>query len=110
MAIANKLGKEFFRLLKKNFPPLSNQYKIFKMNHVKLSYSCMPNVANLINNNTKKLMNKQWSEPPKCNCIDKTKCPLKGKCEYECIVYKVKVYSSRPNNDYDNNVKIKKYM
>ena len=42
MAIANKLGKEFFRLLKKNFLLLSNLYKIFN-NNVKLSYSCMPN-------------------------------------------------------------------
>ena len=29
MALTNKLGKEFFRLLKKNFPPSSNLYKIF---------------------------------------------------------------------------------
>ena len=29
MTIANKLREEFFRLLKKNFPLLSTQYKIF---------------------------------------------------------------------------------
>ena len=41
----------------------------------------MPDVANLINKrNTKKLKNKQHSEFPKCNCINKVTCPLKGKC------------------------------
>ena len=54
MAVAYKLGKEFFILLKKNFPRSSNLCRIFYRNTVKLSYSCMPNVANLINeNNTK---------------------------------------------------------
>ena len=60
----NKLGKEFFRLLKKNFPLSSNLCKIFNKNNVKLSYSCMPNVANLFNNsNAKKLRNNQRAEP-----------------------------------------------
>ena len=44
MAVINKLGNEFFSLLKKNFPLSSNLYKIFNNNNVKLSYSCMPNV------------------------------------------------------------------
>ena len=57
MAIANKLGKEFFRLLKKNFHPLSNLYKMSNKNNVRLSHSCMPNVANLIKiNNIKKIL------------------------------------------------------
>ena len=53
-AVANKIGKEFFRLLKKNFPPSSNHYKIFNKNNVKLSYSCMPIKANLINKGNSK--------------------------------------------------------
>ena len=75
MAIANKLGKKFFRLFKKNFPQSSNLYKIFK-NNVKLNNSCMPKVANLINKiNIKKLSNKLLIKPPKCNCINKTLAP-----------------------------------
>ena len=58
MAVTNELRKEFFKLLKKNFPPSNNQYKIFNKNNVKLSYSSIPNVANLINRiNSKKLRN-----------------------------------------------------
>ena len=33
----------------------------------------------------------------KCNCRDKVRCPLEGKCKRECVVYKVEVYSD-PNN------------
>ena len=54
-AAADKIGKKFFRLLKKNFPSSSSLYKIFNKNTVKLSYSCMPHVATLIDkSNTKK--------------------------------------------------------
>ena len=63
----------------------------------------MPDVTNLINNsNVWNQRNKQRSEPSKCNYIYKTTCPLKEKCQYECLVYKVEVFSSRPNNN--NNV------
>ena len=48
-------------------------------------------------------MNKQSKEPPKCNCINKTNCPLRGKCQYECVVYKVEVYCD--HNAIKNNKK-----
>ena len=58
MAVAYKLRKEFFRLLKKNFPLSNKLYKIFNKNTVKLNYY-MPNVSNLINkSNTEKLYDK----------------------------------------------------
>ena len=34
----------------------------------------------------------------KCNCRDKARCLLGGKCKQECVVYKVEVYSE-PGND-----------
>ena len=65
----------------------------------------MPNVANLINkSNTKNLMNKQCREPPKCNCINKTDCCLRGKCQYKSVVYKVEVYCD--HNATKNNKKV----
>ena len=48
MAVANKIGKGFLSVLKKYFPPSSNINQS-KKNPVKLSYSSMPDVANLIN-------------------------------------------------------------
>ena len=35
MTVANKIGKELYRLLKKNFAPSSNLYKISHRNTVK---------------------------------------------------------------------------
>ena len=102
MCLANNIGKEFLKILWKNIPPTSSLYKIFNKN-VKLSYNCVPNVANFINkSNTKKLMNKQCREPLKYNCINKTDCPLRGKCQYENVVYKVEVYCDHNAIKYNN--------
>ena len=49
MEVVNNLGKEFFKLLKRNFPSVSQLHKIFYKNCVKLSYSCMPSINGIIN-------------------------------------------------------------
>ena len=54
---------------------------------------------------SKKLNNKQVTEFPRFNYINKTLFPLKGKCHHEYIEYKVEVYNNRPNNNNDNNKK-----
>ena len=52
-------AKNFKRYYGRISPLTSSWHKIFNKNNIKLSYSCMSNVANLINkSNTKKLMNK----------------------------------------------------
>ena len=48
MEVVNNLGKEFFKLLKRNFPSGRPLHKIFNKNCVKLSYSCMPNINVII--------------------------------------------------------------
>ena len=48
--VATNIGKEFFSLLSKHFPPNNRYHKIFNKQNVKLSYSCMPNMeASLLN-------------------------------------------------------------
>ena len=54
MYLANNIVKDFFKILWNNFSPTSTLYKIFNKNNIKLSYSCMPNVGNLINKSNKK--------------------------------------------------------
>ena len=49
MEVINNLGKEFFKLLKRNFPTTDLLQKIFNKNSIKLSYSCMPNINSIIN-------------------------------------------------------------
>ena len=80
---ADNMGKEFFTISWKYSPSTSGLYKIFNHIDVKLSYSCKTNVVDLINKSStkKKIMNKQHNEPPKCNCINKTDCPLRDKSQ-----------------------------
>ena len=99
MKVVNKLGSEFFKLLKRNFPLTNPLHKMFNKNNIKISYSCMPNINSIINkSNIMKLNKERHNEASKCNCKDKTGCPLKGKYQNECILYKVEVYSGEPHN------------
>ena len=41
MEVVNNSGKDFFKLLKRNFPSWNPLHKIFNKNCVKLSYSCI---------------------------------------------------------------------
>ena len=76
----NNLGKEFFKLLKRNFPSGSPLHKIFNKNCVKISYSCMPNINGIINkSNIAKLSKEKNKVIAKCNCRDKVRCPLEGR-------------------------------
>ena len=98
MEVVNNLGKEFFKILKRNFPSGNQLHKIFNKNCVKLSYSCMPNINGIINrSNIAKLGTKKNKVIDKCNCRDKVRCPLEGKCKQECVVYLVEVYSDLNN-------------
>ena len=102
MEVVNNLGKEFFKLLKRNFPSENPLHKIFNKNCVKLSYSCIPN--GMINkSNIAKLSKEKNKMIAKCNCRDKVRCPLEGKCKQECVVYKVEVYSD-PGSDRNKKV------
>ena len=109
-AVANKIGKEYFWLLKKNFIPSDGLYEILNRNTIELNNSTMPHVARLNNKrNIKKLRKNQRTELAKCNYTNKTNCPTKGKSQFECLMYKVEVHSCRSN---DSNVSIndkKKY-
>ena len=58
----------------------------------------MPNINGTINrSNITKLSTKKNKVIDKCNCRDKVRCPLEGKCKQECVVYKVEVYSDSNN-------------
>ena len=58
----------------------------------------MPNVNGIINkSNIAKLSKEKKKVIAKCNCRDKVRCPLEGKCKQECVVYKVEVYSYPSN-------------
>ena len=53
------------RLVDKHFPRHHKYYKLFNRNNIKLSYSCMPNMNNVIRKHNSKIMKNAASLPPK---------------------------------------------
>ena len=83
------IGKAFFHLLRKHFPPSNRLHKICNKNVVKLSYSCTPNMADILSAHNKKLLKSHNGKPEfkPCNCRYKPSCPLNGNCRDKAIVY-----------------------
>ena len=96
--VSTKVGNQFLKLINKHFPRHHKFYKLFNKNNVKVSYSCMPNMKNIINTHNKKIIN-----PPKdniartCNCIRKHQCPLNEKCLTKNVIYKASITPNEEN-------------
>ena len=101
--VKKKIGKEFFKLICKHFPRNHSFSKIFNLNTIKISYSSMKNMKNLIKqHNAKVLKNQEHPEKRSCNCRIKGNCPLDGKCLHECIVYQANVVANNECKEYWN--------
>ena len=104
--VSTNAGKNFLRLLDKHFPPNHKFHPIFNRNCVKISYSCMPNMASIIKSHNAKLMKPTSGNPiphtseATCNCRNKDHCPLNGNCTKSCIVYQATVTSGKQSNVY----------
>ena len=95
-SVKTNVAARFISLIGKHFPRNHKLHKIFNKNTLKPSYSCMPNMASIINGH-----NKQIISPPDadkhCNCRKKNECPLEGKCQAASVVYEAAV--SGPGED-----------
>ena len=81
----NPPGKEFLKILEKNFPRGTKWHKFFNRHTVKLSYSCTRNIGSIISAHNQKLMRTETDEPG-CNCRDEP-CPVEKECLTEGVVY-----------------------
>ena len=99
--VKTNVCKLFTRLIDKHFPRHYKFYKLFDRNNVKLSYSYMPSMKNVIQKHNSKIM-----EDPKqtnnktCCCRQKSYCPLNQNCLSECLVYNAVVNTSTTKNYY----------
>ena len=93
--VATDIGRKFLKAIDDCFPKHHPFSKIFNRNTLKLSYSCMPNVENIISAHNKAILRKEnhtEANPSKeCNCRQKSECPLHGKCLTQSIVYQATV-------------------
>ena len=89
--VKTNIGRKFLRLLAKHFPLHHRLHKVCNKNNIKVSCSCMPNMAAIISRHNKKLLSNRAESAcitPPCNCKNKTSCPLKGNCRESSIIYK----------------------
>ena len=81
-------------MLDKCFPPGHHLHRLLNRNTVKVSYSCVPNVKQIISNHNGQVMKKvipQEIPEAGCKCRADKPCPLDGKCETEALVYQAKI-------------------
>ena len=86
--VSAKAGNQFLKLINKHFPRHHKFYKLFNKNNVKVSYSCMPNMKNIINMHNKKIINPLKDNIARtCNCLRKHQCPLNQKRLTSNVLY-----------------------
>ena len=98
--VSTNIGHRFIKLVKEHFPKHHVLNKIFNKNTIKVSYSCMNNIKNIIDNHNKSLLRKaeerdNSNSTKKCNCRTKNSCPLNGECQTKNVVYQATVTSGQ---------------
>ena len=89
MNVETNIGKAFLKLIDKHFPKTNKFHKIFNRNNVKVSYSCLPNFANIIKSHNNRILSEEKTQDqPKCNCRQKDTCPLEGHCLDKELIYR----------------------
>ena len=96
--VSTNIGKKFLQLITFHFPTHHKFYKIFNRNTIKISYCCMPNFGATINRHNNKILNEgNELNRGKCNCRDKTNCPLNKECLSENVLYEAVISCDLPN-------------
>ena len=100
--VRTNIGAKFFKILEKCFPQGHVLRKIVNKNTVKLSYRCMPNMKKVLSSHNKKVAGTFGVVPanqPNCNCQQKDKCPLPGRCQTKKVVYRATVIDENDNQE-----------
>ena len=103
--VTTNIGRAFINLIERCFPAGHRLRKIFNRNTIKLSYSCTPNVKQIIDGHNKDILKKadqpqQTQTKKMCNCRNKAECPLRGECLIKEIVYQAEVTTSSNTETY----------
>ena len=65
--------------------------KSINKNTLKVSYSCMGNMASIILSHNRTILNSDVSLECRCNCRSRNECPLQNKCLTPKIVYRADI-------------------
>ena len=93
--VKTNVGKEFLKLIDSAFPFNNPLCKLFTRQTVKVSYKCMPNMAQAVSRHNMKVLQgnqQQQLQQPGCNCRGGPgNCPVQGHCKTDCVVYRATV-------------------
>ena len=92
--VATNVGKKFLGLIDKCFPADHKLNKILNRNTVKVSYSCMPNMQQIISSHNKSILRKSKPQditPNNCNCRASNPCPVAKNCLISGVVYQASI-------------------
>ena len=91
-SVKTDIGKMFLKMVRKHFTPQHPLYRVINIHTVKLSYSCMPNMENIIKQSNARVMTEPVpNRDGQCNCNNRDACPLDGSCLTSCVVYSAAV-------------------
>jgi len=105
---STNIGHRFLTLIDKHFPKDNHLRKIFNRNTIKISYSCMNNTKQIIDNHNKRIITASsateiansaptTTNNKTCNCRQKDTCPLDGNCLQTSVIYQATV-TRKDNN------------
>ena len=98
-SVATRVGKRFLEIVDNNFTENHPYCKVFNRKTLKVSYSCMPNMKQLIMAHNRKMLDTQYKERRMCDC-KKQECPVNGSCLMENIIYKATVITDNQTKFY----------
>ncbi|GFS01943.1 hypothetical protein ElyMa_001111100 [Elysia marginata] len=67
--VSSNIGTNFLHLLNSCFPPNHKLHKVINKNTVKLSYSCTPNIKQIISSHNKRIINETPKKVSTTNCV-----------------------------------------
>ena len=109
------IGHTFLSLVDKHFPKDHKLRKILNQNTVKISYSCMNNTKQIIDNHNKDILTASIQSDDAaaaaatinnnktCNCRQKNTCPLHSNCLQSSVIYQATV-TCKDRQQHDRNV------
>ena len=88
-------------LVEHHFPKEHQLHKVCNKNTLKLSYSCMDNMATIIKAHNNKIAKTSPDQAKgSCNCRKKEECPIPGKCTSRSVIYEAEVTTSSDKKNY----------
>ena len=103
ISVQTNVARKFLFLIKKHFTKNHPLSKIFNKNSINVSYSCLPNMEQIISQHNNKILNTKNEEEDPCNCRDKEQCPMAGSstsCRTQNVIYQAEVKTEKERKTY----------